>query len=112
MTEAASTGVEVAQHDLPLELRAEAEVELLDGGGKGEGRVAQAALSRRGRPGGHLLIKQALEEVGVAQLLLSGAGQPGGQDGGGPLQMHQGQCGGQVQRARVPGRAHAPTPTP
>jgi hypothetical protein len=38
-------GIQVAQHDLPLELRTEAEVELLDGGRIRKASLAQPFLS-------------------------------------------------------------------
>jgi hypothetical protein len=92
-------GIEIAQHDLALEIGTEAEVELLDGGSEGEAGLAQAAGRGRGGAGRQLLLEQALQEVGVAQVLLGGALQPRGQDGGRPTEVDLGEQGGKVQRS-------------
>ena len=69
-------GIQVAQHDLALELGTEAEVELLDGG-----RVRKAGLAQPLLGGGvgardALLLEHAVQEVGVAELLARRTVQP------------------------------------
>ena len=55
--------VQVAQDHLALELGAEAEVELLDGGRVREAGLAQPPLGRRVGAGDGLLLEQAVQEV-------------------------------------------------
>src|SRR5712691_1770486 len=62
-------GVQVAQHDLTLELGTEAEVELLDRGCIRKAGLTQPFGSSGVGPRDALLLEQTVQEVGVAELL-------------------------------------------
>jgi hypothetical protein len=88
--------IEIAQHDLPFELGAEAEVELLDAGGKGEAGRTETSLGSRRRPDRQLLLEHALEEISVAQLFLGSAIHPIVDHGSGAGELELGAQGDEI----------------
>src|SRR5260370_623385 len=68
--------VQVAQHHLAFELGTEAEVELLDGGRIRKAGLTQPLLSGGVGPCDAFLLEQAVQEVGIRQLLARGTVEP------------------------------------
>jgi len=80
--------VEVAQHELPLELRPESKVELFYAGGEGKAGLAEPALAGGGRTGSGFFFQQTLQHLGVGQILTGGTVEPRRQHGRGVVQSH------------------------
>ncbi len=72
--------VEEAHQHRALQLRAQGEVELLEGGGEGDAGGLELAADRVLLPPAQLLTQQRVEELGVAALLALGLGDPRGVD--------------------------------
>ena len=73
-------GVQVAQHHLSFELGTVTKVELLDGGRVRKAGLAQSLLCGSVAPRDAFLLEQAVQEVGIRQLLARGTVEPIWQD--------------------------------
>jgi hypothetical protein len=102
-------GIQIAQDHLALQLRSEAEVELLERGGEGKTGLPHPLLRRGVGARGAFFLEQSLQEIGVAQFLVGGTVQPLRQHAGRLMQAEMLQHW--LQTARRAGRhTHRGTP--